>query len=460
MRAAHYRNVSPQRPRDLGLLEPNRTQTLADLHTLVAASELVAVSVETDARHGYKPTLALVSLAVVMADEVTLATLDTVTPRGLARPEPGASARPAMTNDGPFGSERGPLDAIFRALANARLLVHGGEHPLALMRRQLGLRFFRLIDTQQAAVLLGLPRTGLRALVAERLGAELPPARSVDWTRRPLDVEDLLAAQAGVRHLPALWRTLLPEIERHELTDELEVASRLVEDPPVPPLGRIDNLPDPRRFRHIPGAARLSPEGLAVLAALSRWRDQKAKELDLPPLAIFSNAQLVDLATSPEHAQARLSQVRFHSRLVHADQQSLRLAILTAMSEAAEAASAASAPDHPGPHIGPMTGMGAGSASPNGPAGTRPRRDGASRPKKGQPSAATRARLSRLKEFRRVEAERRGVGLLAVLPAVALEHLAFFPDTPLDAVPGLGSSRIARYGAALAALLRAPDSRG
>lgn len=448
--AAHYRSVSPQRPRELGLLEPQRTQALADLHTLVAASELVAVSVEADQRHGYKPTLALLSLAVVQGDEVTLATLDTMTPRLTPRLEVGGSLRAGPLAEGPFGSERGPLEAIFRALAHARLLVHGGEHPLALMRRQLGLRFPKLLDSQQAALLLGLPRTGLRALVAERLGAELPPARSVDWTKRPLELEDLAAAQAGVRHLPALWRTLRPEIERHELMDELEVASRLVEDPPLPPLGRIDNLPDPRRFRHIAGAERLSPEGLAVLAALSRWRDQKAKELDLPPLAIFSNAQLVDLATSPEHAQARLSQVRFHSRLVHADQQSLRLAILTAMSEAAEAAEpglAGAGADPPGAATHGITG-------PN-PATRGPARDGVSTPpvKKGRPSPATRARMSRLKEFRRLEAERRGVGLPAVLPAVALEHLAFFPDTPLSAVPGLGASRIARYGATLGALL-------
>lgn len=445
-RPEHYRPVSPQRPRDLGLLEPQRTQALADLHTLVAASELVAMSVEADLRHGYKPTLALVSLAVIQSDEVTLATLDTVAPRPGARPELGLHPRPGPPSEGPFGSERGPLDAIFRALANARLLVHGGEHPMALLRRQLGLRFPRLLDTQQAALLLGLPRTGLRALVSERLAAELPPARSVDWTRRPLEPEDLAAAQAGVRFLPALWRTLRPEIERHELMDELEVASRLVEDPPLPPLGRIDNLPDPRRFRHIAGAERLSPEGLAVLAALSRWRDQKAKELDLPPLAIFSNAQLVDLATSPEHAQARLSQVRFHSRLVHADQQSLRLAILTAMSEAAEAATEGATPDAPAATIHPLTGAN--------PAARGPNREGSPTPsRKGRPSAATRARMSRLKEFRRLEAERRGVGLPAVLPAVALEHLSFFPETPLQAVPGLGPSRIARYGAQLSALL-------
>lgn len=428
--AAHHSSVSPQRPRDLGLLDPHRTQALADLHTLVASSELVALSVEADTRHGYKPTLALVSIATSGVDDAatTLATLDVV----------NNSRSPAT--EAPFGPERGPLEAIFRALAHARLLVHGGEHPLALMRRQLGLRFPRVIDTQQAAVLLGLPKTGLRALVAERLQAELPPARSVDWTKRPLAPEDLEAAQAGVRHLPALWRSLATGIARHDLSDELEVASRLVEDPPLPPLVRIDNLPDPRRFRHMAGAERLSPEGLLVLAALSRWRDQKAKELDLPPLAIFSNAQLVDLATSPEHAQARLAQVRFHSRLVHADQQSLRLAILTAMSEAESQRSGVPAvPTMTLTDLAPVARTG---------------RDAPTQAvKKGRPSAATRERMGRLKDFRRVEAERRGVGLMAVLPAVALEHLAFFPETPLELVIGLGKSRIARYGEVLRSLL-------
>lgn len=404
-------------PRELGLIDSRSPQALADLHSLVAAATRVSLSVESDTRHAYTPTMALVSLAIERHDELTLVSFDPS--------EDGTPGR--RPGDRP---ERGPLEALFRALSHAPLLVHGGEHTLALMRRQLGLRFPHLIDTQQAAVLLGLARTGLRALAAELLHAELPPVRSVDWSVRPLDPADLAAAQAGAAHLPGIWRILRERIAANDLEDELNVASKLVEDPPLPPLKRIDNLPDPKRFRQIAGASHLSPEGLAVLSSLSRWRDQKARELDLPPLAIFSNAQLIELATSPEHALQRFAQVRFHSRLVHSDQQSLRLAILTAISSAA--------PENTTP----------GSATPS----ARP--PASPRTTKGRPDKSTRERLGRLKNFRRDEAARRNIGLMAVLPGVALEHLAFFPETPLTEVPGLGTRRIERYGSTLTGILR------
>jgi ribonuclease D len=407
--SAHAHPVSATSPRELGLVDSRSPQALADLHSLVAAASQIGLSVESDTRHAYTPRLALVSLAVVRHDEVTVVSFDPI------------ESRP----------DRGPVEALMRALAHAPLLVHGGEHPLALLRRQSGLRFPALIDTQQAAILLGLPRTGLRALARELLAAEIPAVRSVDWSHRPLDVADLEDAQRGAALLPELWQVLSDKIAAHDLEDELAVASKLVEDPPLPPLKRVDNLPDPKRFRQITGAAQLSAEGLAVLSALTRWRDQKARELDLPPIAIFSNAQLVELATSPDHALQRLAMVRFHSRLVHSDQQSLRLAILTALSSPPE-------PRPPTEHAGePMS---------------RAPGEERARPK-GRPDTATRERIARLKVFRRDEAARRGVGLMAILPAVALEHLAFFPRTALAEVPGLGARRIDRYGATLTALL-------
>jgi ribonuclease D len=338
-------------------------------------------------------------------------------------------------------AERPAMDAVFavlRALALGRVLVHGGEHTFAILRRQLGLRFPRVIDTQQAATLIDLPRTGLRALALDLLGVVLPPVRSADWTRRPLTDDDVESATADARYLHDLWRRLEPRIAELDLDDELALASRLVEDPYLPPLVRTDNTPDPKRFRQIDGANRLPPEGLSVLAALVQWRDQKARELDLPAISLLSNAQLVDLASAPDKAIVRIDQMRFHSRLVHADRQSLRMAVVAAMSVPEEQAAA---PQTTTPIPTPFTPPSLESRPPW--------------VKKGPPDKATRARMVRLKTFRQAEATRRKVGLQAVLPAIALEHLAFFPDTPLTDVPGLGRRRIERYAAILAEILAA-----
>lgn len=420
--------MSPKPPKSHGLVDPGQVQNLADLHAAIAASPEVALAVEVDHRHGYKPRLSLVSLSAAAPGDTssspTLAALDFL----------------AVTSP----SGRQPFDAVLRAAAQRRVLVHGGEHTFAILRRQASLRVPQPIDTQEAALLLGLPRTGLKALLAERCGITLRPVRAGDWTRRPLPDDDLEAALDDVRHLPTLWRALEPEILAKDLMDELEVASRLVEDPHLPPLVRIENTPDPKRFRQIAGARNLTPDGLRVLEALVLWRDQKARELDLPPLTLLSNAQLVELASSPEQALVRIAQMRFHSQLVHTDRQSLRLAVVSAMHEPAGPG--------PGPHPSPSI------ASAHPPPLQPPLHNDARPahrpwPRKGPPDAATRGRLARLKAFRQLESERRGVGLQAVLPALSLEHLAFFPETPLAEVPGLGRRRIERYATELSRLL-------
>jgi ribonuclease D len=394
----------------VSLFEQGLVADEASLDALVAALETtsrVGLAVEMETRSTYRPRIALLSLCLETAEERAFAV--------------GIDARATLRT---ASSAR---DRFVAHLGACRVVAHGAEYTVAALRRELHIRLHDFTDTQQAAVLLGLPRTGLEALRTELL--ELPPRLLTPhvWGQGPVSRSELSQALSDVTDLPRLDDRLRAMIREKDLEDELQVASRLVEAPLLPGFIKNANIPDPRRFRQIPGASELTPDGLRVLSAMVRWRDTKAQELDIPSVSLLANAQLIEIARFPERAAARIADMRFHSRLVHADRATLRNVVITALAEE----DVESPPAPPAPSV-------------DGPA---------SRPRKGVPTAAIKARLARLKVWRRSEADKRGVGLQAILPAVSMEHLAFFPRTPLSAVPGLGRRRVERYAAVLAALV-------
>ncbi|MCC6621331.1 MAG: HRDC domain-containing protein [Deltaproteobacteria bacterium] len=391
---------------------------LERLYATLAGADGLALAAEENAMHAYRARVCLLQVALVSGEG-----------------EPTAYVIDALAFQ---GVKKSPLADLPRYVPpHARVVVHGGEYALAALRRDFAMDFGANppIDTQQAAVLLGLPETGYRSLCRTLLEVALPAPASVDWRLRPLSPDLVEHALADVRHIPALWRILARRIAAADLEDELAIASGVVAATPT-----HANAPDPLRSRHLPGASGLPPEGKALLDALVRWRDAKARELDVPPGRLLANARILALAQRPERALADLDRIRFHSRLLWDDREALKRQVTIALE--------AGAP--PSPSSRPAT------ASAPRPAAPRPAR---SLRAAGPPSPIVRARTARLKAWRREEAARREVGLQAILPGAALEHLAWIGAADLEglaAVPQLGSRRIERYGAALLALCNAP----
>ncbi|TNF35693.1 MAG: hypothetical protein EP329_05995 [Deltaproteobacteria bacterium] len=348
---------------------------------IVAASPQVTLSGETNALHAYRERLCL----LVVGTAEGIFAIDLTALRGRPR----------------------PLRALEAPLTQARpaLWVHGAEYLVAALKRDFLIALDGIVDAQQAAVLLGRPRTGYRSLVADLVGAPLEAPISVDWAARPLSEEALLHAVEKVRYLPAVVTALEAEIRAADLEDELRVAGREVGWTP-PEIGRFD----PAGFLKLKGASRLPAAGRRVLRALWSWRDTKARTLDVPPGRLMPNERLVELAKHPEELGMRLRGERFHSRLVWGDVDELIDAVVRALTDRA-----------PLPE----------------------RRETA------PPAPGTRERGQRLKAWRAEEAARRGVGLQAILPAKSLRYLELHglpADADLETVPGLGGRRRERYG--------------
>ncbi len=416
----HRRAVTERHP----ALVDERQALAAFLDALSGAAH-VAIAVEDNGTRTYRPEICLVQVAVMPAgraegDLPNLFALD---------PTPFRGARPH------------PFEALLGRIGpRATLLMHGGDYAVAGLRRDFHLRFARdergegatpvqpdlpnLVDTQQAAVLLGLPETGYKSLCRSLLGIDLGAPVSRNWSERPLPREAVAGALVGVTHVPRLWAVLAERIAAKDLREELAIASRVVAR-----TSERANQPDPGRFRHIEGASTLAGIPRALLAAVVQWRDAKARAFDCPPGRVLPNSQLVELCRAGAQAADEVSMGGFHSRLLWNDREELRRLIARVIADPNAAVETPAAPTR---------------ATPTAPA------------RKGAPTAVVRARTRALKLWRRDEAARREVGLQAVLPGAALEHLAFFGADVLATVPQLGPARIARYGAELTRMCELP----
>ncbi len=112
-----------------------------------------------------------------------------------------------------------------------------------------------------------------------------------DWSRRPLDPEQLRYAQMDTHYLPALRDRLLNELAGlGRLEEARELFSAL---PDLPPAGHVF---DPDGFWRIKAVRALRAGQIAVARELYLARDDIAQRHDWPPFKVFSDQVLARLA--------------------------------------------------------------------------------------------------------------------------------------------------------------------
>jgi ribonuclease D len=200
-----------------------------------------------------------------------------------------------------------PLESLdfsrFNALlAKRRIILHGCDYDLRMLRR--GIKFVpgEVFDTYLAARLIGLKEVGLASLVTEFFGIDLPKSsQKANWARRPL-------TRAMIEY--AINDTLYLVRLAEQLTERLEALGRwpwFQESCLKAVLAAAeDREKDPERVWKIPGSAGLQGMSLAVLKVLWHWRDEEAKSADRPSFQVLRNEELVALAKSAAGSEVRI----------------------------------------------------------------------------------------------------------------------------------------------------------
>lgn len=290
-----------------------------------------------------------------------------------------------------------------------RKVVHDAAFDARMLAKR-GCVLGNVFDTAIAARFLGESATGLSSLLSRYLGIELTKEQQqADWGRRPIEREALAYLVADVEHLLPLAELLEARLRERDLVEEVEEESRYA-------LARaLDPEPERPPWTRIKGARDLDEGGLALLAALAEVREREAEARDVPPFRVAPNGALLEAARRGARDVGALRRIRGLHGL---DEERLREALALARR---------------GPPV-----------EPSAEAPVREER------------ARQRAREKRLSEWRRMEAERRGVDAQAILPGHCLRDLARLGPRSreeLARVGGLGQKRIELYGEALLSML-------
>ncbi len=180
-----------------------------------------------------------------------------------------------------------------------------------------------VFDTQVAAAYVGHRlQLGYGALVEAECGVHLPKTESLtDWTRRPLDPEQVSYAEDDVRYLPAVYDSLVKKlVSLDRLTWVLPEMEALVEK------GRHANDPDDA-YLHVKRAGTLSGRQLAVCREVAAWRERKAASRNVPRKWLLSDEVVVEVSRRMPRTQERLRRLRGTAQLKEKDGEAIVLAV-------------------------------------------------------------------------------------------------------------------------------------
>jgi ribonuclease D len=183
-----------------------------------------------------------------------------------------------------------PLKPIFKR-SDICKIFHGADYDVRSLYRDFHITIHNLFDTELASRFLGVPETGLEAVLKKKFAVTLDKKfQRKDWSRRPLPPDMIAYAAEDARYLLPLAQGLKAELdERNRLGwvyEECEYLSRV----------RPITVNDQPLYLNFKGAGKLDSRSLAVLENLLGFRREVARRKDKPLFRIFGNRSLMELA--------------------------------------------------------------------------------------------------------------------------------------------------------------------
>lgn len=198
-----------------------------------------------------------------------------------------------------------PLKRLFRAPSTLKVL-HSVSEDLEVFQQLLGVLPQPLVDTQVGAALAGFGAgLGYQRLLDNLLDiAIVKDETRSNWLQRPLSEAQREYAVLDVVHLMPAFEKIRASLEQQDRMHWwLEEGERCVARAQEP-LSASDY------FRKIKTAWRLSAEDQLCLQALCAWREQLAREQNVPRGRIVKDAVCVELAKRRPPTVAALARVK------------------------------------------------------------------------------------------------------------------------------------------------------
>ena len=199
------------------------------------------------------------------------------------------------------------LTSFYALMADEQVIkvFHAARQDIEIIFVRAGTIPKPLFDTQVAAMVCGFgDQVSYEGLVRSLARAQVDKSsRFTDWSRRPLSERQLAYALSDVTHLRTIYLKLKAELDRSGrepwLQEEMAV------------------LTSPKTYRSEPKEAwrriKFRPHGrrqLAVLAAVSEWREREAQARDVPRSRVLKDDALVELAVQAPRSLGELKDLR------------------------------------------------------------------------------------------------------------------------------------------------------
>lgn len=199
------------------------------------------------------------------------------------------------------------IDPFWELLADAphETIVHAGREEFLFCLRATGKRPHKLFDLQIAGGLIGLEYPASYGnLVGKLLGESIPKGETrTDWRRRPLSKRQIEYALNDVVHLQQLRDAIVKRLEALDRLNWLEEEMRTWQDGLEESISR-------QRWRRVSGISGLSPRSMAIVRELWHWREERARQRNLPPRRVLRDDLIVEMARRQTDDPRRIKAVR------------------------------------------------------------------------------------------------------------------------------------------------------
>jgi ribonuclease D len=188
-------------------------------------------------------------------------------------------------------------DEFIECIGLATWIIHAASQDLPCLT-ELGIRPSKILDTELAARLLGLPRVALGTLTEHYLQMRLAKEHSaVDWSERPLPANWLNYAALDVDVLFELWDAIAADLEEKSKTGIADAEFEYLLHP-APKAQKTD------RWRSMTGIHEVKDQrDLTIAKHLWLAREELAIEKDVAPGRLIPDSSIV--AAVKEHPKTR-----------------------------------------------------------------------------------------------------------------------------------------------------------
>jgi len=235
---------------------------LSDFLPVLRTADWVALDTEADSLHAYPEKLCLLQISTANGDKL----IDPLT--------------------------RIDLNPLWPELKRHRLILHGADYDLRLLRKNHSFVPDRIFDTMLASRLLGEREFGLVSLVKKHLGVILEKgSQKADWSKRPLTARMEAYAHNDTRYLKPLSDILAEQLRQKQRLPWLgQSCDRLIAECAIP------TRAEPDLVWRVRGSNKLACHTLAVLREIWHWREQEALAANRPPFFVLSHETIINMA--------------------------------------------------------------------------------------------------------------------------------------------------------------------